>query len=106
MSRIGESDIARRIKTVEWSKSELLEAVSSLFRSSIQGRDDGVLESLGNVLLAAYLLAPHLGISYPQLDLQLEAATRRQLEKGHRVEEWYSDLSNLLRYLEGRGREF
>lgn len=106
MSRIGESDIARRIKVMEWSKAELLDAVSRLFRSTAQGRDDDVLESLGNVLLAAYLLAPHLGINYPRLDLQLEASTRRQLEMGHQVEEWYSDLSNLLRYLEGRGREF
>lgn len=106
MSRFGDSDIARRVKVIEWSKAELLDAVSRLFRATVQGPEDSVLESLGTVLLAAYLLAPRLGINYTRLDLQLEALVKHHLEQGHQVEEWYGDLSNLSRYLEGRGKEF
>ena len=106
MTRSSESDIARRVKVMEWSKAELLDAVSRLFRATIHGKEEPILDSLGTVLLAAYLLAPRLGINYARLDLQLEALVRHHLEQGHPVEDWYSDLSNLLKYLDGRGRSF
>lgn len=105
MSRFGESDIARKVKVLEWSKAELLDAVSRLFRASIQGREESIVESLGTVLLATYLLAPRLGINYTRLDLQLEGLVRHHLEKRHEIEEWYGDLTNLLKYLEHRRKE-
>lgn len=105
MSRFGESDIARKVRVLEWSKAELLDAVSRLFKASIQGREESIIESLGTVLLAAYLLAPRLGINFARLDLQLEGLVRHHREKGHEIEEWYGDLTSLLNYLEHRRKE-
>lgn len=91
------------LKTIEWLKAELLSAVGDLFRGMLRGAEDVMLDSLAHIVLASYLLARRLGFGFTRLDLKVEDHVQAHLRAGHEVEQWYGDLSALLRHLrEGR----
>ena len=91
----------RNIRVLEWLKSELLEAVSQLFKSFINNQEELLLLSLA-VKLAVYLLGKRAGINFARVDEQLEIMVQQQLSAGHEVEEWYGDLSLLKQHLDSR----
>ena len=99
MARNRDLSIARNIRVIEWLKSELLEAVSQLFKSFINNQEELLLLSLARVKLTVYLLGKRAGINFTRVDEQLEIMVQQQLASGHEVEEWYGDLSLLKQHL-------
>lgn len=97
-----EVDIARNIRLLEWLQAELVGAVASLLKATIRGSQEAILDALAGVIMTTYLLGRRLGLSYTRVDLRLEDKLRASLVEGHEVEQWYGDLSALLRYLENK----
>ena len=102
MTRNHDINIARSIKVIEWLKSELLEAVSQLFRSFLHNQNEFVLQSLARLKLTIYLLGRRSGVNFERVDEQLLILVQQYIEEGHEVEEWYGDLSLLKQYLDSR----
>ncbi len=100
MARNRDLSIARNIRVIEWLKSELLEAVSQLFKSFISNQEELLLLSLARVKLTVYLLGKRAGINFAQVDEQLEIMVQQQLSAGQEVEEWNGDLSLLKQHLD------
>ncbi|HET7558584.1 MAG TPA: MazG-like family protein [Limnochordia bacterium] len=94
-----ELDIAGRIKTIEWLKTELVSGVGLLFRAMFKGGEALIADSLANLVLTLYVLGRRLGVSYAALDRRLDEVTRDNLDQSHEVERWYGDLSELAEYL-------
>jgi len=69
-------------------------------KATVKGGQEAVLDALAGVIMTTYLLARRLGLSYTRVDLRLVEKLRASLVEGHEVEQWYGDLSALLRYLE------
>lgn len=95
-----EPDIARNIRLLEWLQAELVGAVAGVLKAAVKGGQEAVLDALAGVIMTTYLLARRLGLSYTRVDLRLVEKLRASLAEGHEVEQWYGDLSALLRYLE------
>lgn len=97
-------DLARAARTVEWLKAELLAGVASVARGQVRGREDEVAEGLGDVLLNTYLLARRMGVGFARLDLRVLHKLQVNIDEGHALEAWYSDLSALRDHLDSRAR--
>ncbi|MBE3575622.1 MAG: MazG-like family protein [Firmicutes bacterium] len=104
MKPVREPDIARNVRTIEWLKAEIVGGSAQLFRSMLRNSEDAILDSLANVVVACYLLARRLGMTFARLDLKIEAKVKANISKGHEIEEWYGDFSALDAYLTDRAR--
>lgn len=99
-----EVDIARKLRTIEWLKSELLEGVSVFFKALISNNGQVITKALAAIILTCYFLGRRLGIGFHQVDQEMEDQLRSQLATGHQLEDWYGDISTCLRYFEGKKR--
>jgi hypothetical protein len=97
-----ELDIARNMRTIEWLKAELVGGVSGLFRALIKNSDEAILDALANVVVACYLLARRLGITFSRFDMQVESKVTANITQNHEIEQWYGDFTAFRRYLEER----
>ncbi len=95
-----EVDIARKLRTIEWLKSELLEGVSLFFKTLISSNGQGITRALAAIILTCYFLSRRLGISFQQVDQEIEAQLRNHLAANHQLESWYGDISACLYYME------
>ncbi len=95
-------DITKNIRVIEWLKSEILTAVSTLFKllvNGVQNSQEAILDVLANIILVTYLLGKRLGITFQRIDEKLENKVRLGVVEDHKIEKWYGDLSKLLDYL-------
>lgn len=95
-------DITKTIKVIEWLKSEMLTAISTLFQllvNGVQDSQDAILDVLANIILVTYLLGKRLGFSFERIDKKLENKVRLGVVEEHKIEKWYGDLSKLIDYL-------
>lgn len=99
-----EGGFAKNIKIIEWLKADLLTSLSALFKSMLKGSEELILDALASLVITCYVLGRRLGISYPRLDLKIEAKLRQGIDDNHEVEKWYGDISNLLNYLVDKKR--
>lgn len=104
MKSRAELDVARNLKTIEWLKIELLDAVAHLFRAMRDADDEETVDQLAAILMSTYILSRRLGIDYPRLDLKLRHKVQAHVEDRHEIEEGYGDFSALGWYLDGRER--
>ena len=56
-----EVDIARKLHTIEWLKSELLEGVSLFFKAMIGNNRQVITKALAAIILTCYFLGRRLG---------------------------------------------
>lgn len=99
-----EVDISRNIRIIEWLKTELLSTVSALFRAMLKGSEEVIIDALAGMIVTAYVLARRLGINFALLDIKIESKLRSTIREGHEVEQWYGDLSAMLKYVSNKKR--
>lgn len=97
-------DIAKNIKIIEWLKAELTGSVAALFKAMLKGSEEMITEALSSIVITVYVMARRLGISFSRLDLNVENKLRSSIDVAHEVEQWYGDLSALLRYVTDKKR--
>lgn len=98
-TRESELDITKSLRAIEWLKTELLGAVTLVFRSTTRGSEDVIADALAQVVLIVYLLGRRLGISFSTLDNRLCSMTKQSISGEHELETWYGDLSALEKHL-------
>lgn len=99
-----EVDIARNIRVIEWLRTELLSAVSTLFRAMLKGSEELIMEALAGIVIMTYVLARRLGINFARLDVKIEGKLRSSVREDHEVEQCYGDLTAMLKYVSDKKR--
>lgn len=97
-------DIARNIKVIEWLKNELIGTVSALFKAMLKNSEEAIEDALASMVVTIYVLARRLGINFSQLDVKVESKVRNGIKEKHEIEDWYGDLTALLKYLSDKKR--
>lgn len=95
-------DITKNIRVIEWLKSEILTAVSTLFQilvNGVQNSQEALIDVLANIILVTYLLGKRLGVAFEKIDEKLENKIKLGVVEEHKIEKWYGDLSRLLDYI-------
>ncbi len=91
-------DIARNIRVIEWLKAELLGTAAALFKAMVKNSEEAIEDALASIIITVYVLARRVGINFPQLDIRVESKLKNAIKEKHEVEDWYGDLTALLRY--------
>lgn len=103
MSRPERSvQIAKSVKVIEWLKTEVLSQVANLFKGLHHANQHLITESLSGLILATYVLARRVGLSFREIDQAVTQKLRDHSRGGHQLEDWYGDLSALEEYLKKR----
>ncbi len=97
-------DIARNIRVIEWLKTELLGAVVALFKGMIKNSEEAIEDALASMVITVYVLARRVGINFVQLDIRIESKIRNAIQDKYEVEDWYGDLTALLKYRSDKKR--
>lgn len=92
-------DIARNIKVIEWLKTELVGTVAALFKAMMKNSQEAIEDALASMIMSIYVLARRLGIGFAQLDTRVESKVRSGIKEKHEIEDWYGDLTALLKYI-------
>ncbi len=95
-------DIIKNLRTIEWLKSEILMSIARLYELLARGEEDlkdEVEDLTSNIILLSYLLGKRLGVSYEDINSNLEDKIKLNLIKEHKIEKWYGDLSELLEFI-------
>lgn len=95
-------NITKNLKTIEWLKAELVDGISSLFKAMITNHEKKIMNALVRLIIAAYTLGRRLGISYDRMEQELNQQLGELVEENHEIEEWFGDLSELKKHLQGR----
>ena len=91
-------DIAKNIRVIEWLKTELVTNVASLFKAMMRNSQEAIEEALAGMIITVYVMARRLGVSFAQLDIRVESKVKKAIREKHELEDWYGDLTALLRY--------
>ncbi len=103
--RIGkEVDVAKRVKVIEWLKTEVVDQVSRLFKGIWEGNNHRITDSLASLIVSCYILGKRLGIQYRSLDEAIVEKLNKHKTEGHQLEEWYQDISALEDHIHLRKR--
>lgn len=100
---LGDINITKNIRIIEWLKSELLTSVAGLFTvfsNNANAAQDAVLSAISNIIIVAYLLAKRLGIDFVQIDLKISSKLKLEIEENHELEKSFGDLSALVKHFE------
>jgi len=95
-------DITKSLRAIEWLKTELLGAVTLVFRATAKNSQDIIADALAQVVLIVYLLGRRLGIGFGVIDNRLSDMVRQSIASDHELERWYSDLSALEEHLRNK----
>ena len=98
-------DVTGNVKAIEWIKTEILGAVTTLHRILLKGTkasQDMILESLASIIILTYLLSRRLGIDFLSVDLEVQNKLKIGILEGDDIEKDYGDLSKLLKYISQR----
>lgn len=99
-----DSEIVKKVRIVEWLKTELVGNTAALFKAILKGGEDVVLDALAGVIIASMLLGKRLGMDFAQIDAEVEKKLAAHIKNGHEVEKWFGDLSAYLDYLRTKKR--
>lgn len=97
-------DMARKFRTIEWLKSELVAGVGSVFRAILKNSEDAILEALAGLVITIAILGRRMGIPFSRLDAKIESKVRANIQQQHEVERWYGDFSALLHHIQAGKR--
>ena len=102
MDQKKDMDIIKNLRTIEWLKSEMLTSIANLYELLARGEDnikEDLENSISNIMLLSYLLGKRLGLSYQDINSNLEDKIKLNMLEGHKIEKWYGDLSELLEFV-------
>jgi hypothetical protein len=88
-------DLARRVKIIEWLKTEIVDHVAHLLKGIWEGNHSKMVDGLASLISCGYILGRRLGISYRSLDEAIVDKLRKHKADGHQLEDWYGDISSL-----------
>lgn len=103
MDEKRDMDIIKNVRTIEWIKSELLTSVAYLYEAMIKGEDDNKVElenTVSNIILLSFILSKRLGLNYEGVLRSLENNIKLNIAQGHKIEQWYGDLTELLDFVQ------
>lgn len=93
--------VASNAKMIEVLKAEFIGEAADVMRAALAGGDRSeLLDTLGGVVLLAYLLARRCGISFEELDADIIEKAETGIMEGHKLESVYGDLSLLKKHFE------
>lgn len=95
-------DIMKNLRTIEWLKSEILMNIAKLYELHSSGEKDTkdeVEDLISNIILLSCILGRRLGLSYEDINSNLEDKIKLNLLEDHKIEQWYGDLSLLLSFI-------
>ncbi|HZK42885.1 MAG TPA: MazG-like family protein [Syntrophomonadaceae bacterium] len=104
MNKFREIDVAKNLRIIEWLKTELIDGVAVLFRSLLKTGSDATSDALASIIMVSYILGKRVGISFYNIDAKIKLKLAKQIKDTHELEEWYGDLSDLLKYIEDKKR--
>ncbi|HHW61778.1 MAG TPA: hypothetical protein GX404_07725 [Syntrophomonadaceae bacterium] len=96
----NEVDMATNLRVIEWLKTELLDAVSTLFRSLLKNSKEMTADALATIIISTYLLGSRVGISFHTIDFIIKHKLNNSINEVHEIEPWYGDLTELKQYME------
>lgn len=94
-----EAEFLRRLKIVDWLKTELVTNTALLFQALWQEGGQAVTDALANIVITCYVLARRLGADFAVLDNAIQARLVVHIKHDHEVEKWFGDLSALQKHL-------
>lgn len=97
-------DIAKNIRVIEWLKTELVGTVSALFKAMLKNSEEAIEDALASLVVAVYVMSRRLGLTFAQLDVRVESKIRNGIKEKHEIEDWYGDLTALLKYTSEKKR--
>jgi hypothetical protein len=97
-----EMDIAKRLKVIDWLKTEVIEQISRLFKGLHTGSEEKIKDSLASLIVTTYVMGRRLGMTYRGLDEAVLTKLKEHQQQGHQVEDWYGDLSAMEDYFNKR----
>lgn len=97
-------DITKGIRVIEWLKTELVTTVAALFKAILKNSQEAIEDALAGIIILTYVMARRLGAGFAQIDLRIESKIRQGIQENHEVEDWYGDLTALLRYRSDKKR--
>lgn len=98
-------DVTGNVKTIDWLKTELLGAVTSLYRILLKGTkasQEVIMECLAGMIILTYLLSRRLGIDFSSIDLKVQNKLKVGIFEEDDIEQNNGDLSKLLEYIKDR----
>lgn len=98
----NEMDVAKRVKVIEWLKTEIVDHVSRLFKALWDGSTARMTDSLSSLIVSSYILGRRLGISFRDLDNSILEKLSRHRQEGHQLEDSYQDISALEDHMRKR----
>ena len=99
------SDIMKNVKIIEWIKNEILISVSNLFNLLYKGVkpiDNGLQNTIANIIMLSYLLGKRLGISFDEIDYKIKEKAKEAIKEEHSIETWFGDFSELEKHMDNR----
>lgn len=94
-------NVASNAKMIEVLKAEFIGEAADVMRAALAGGDRSeLLDTLGGVVLLAYVLARRCGISFDELDTDIVGKAETGINEGHKLESIYGDLSLLKKHFE------
>lgn len=97
-----ETEFLRRLKIVDWLKTELVTNTAVLFKAMWQEGGQAVTDALANIVITCYVLARRLGVDFSALEDAIQARLAVHIRNDHEVEKWFGDLSAYQKHLRGK----
>jgi hypothetical protein len=97
-----ELDITHNLKIVEWLKADLVDTVGVLMKSLMKAGSDATIDALANLIIIAYILGRRVGISFQVIEMRIKHKLNNSINDAHETEQFYGDLTQLQKYLEGK----
>ncbi|PTX62429.1 MazG-like nucleotide pyrophosphohydrolase family protein [Melghirimyces profundicolus] len=94
--------IAKSMKVIEWLKTEILDQIANLYKGLHNSNQSLIADSLASLVVATYVLARRVGISFREVDQAVTRKLREAAKERHQLEDWYGDLSQLEEYINKR----
>lgn len=104
VNKVKEIDIAKNLRTIEWLKAELIDGVAVLFKSLLKTGSEATSDAIASIIMIMYILGKRLGVNFQSIDTKIKTKLGQQIKDAHELEEWYGDLSDLLKHFEGYKR--
>jgi hypothetical protein len=95
-------DLARRVKVIEWLKTEIVDQMAHLLKAIWEGSHAKMVDGLASLISCGYILGRRLGISYRSLDEAIMDKMKKHRAEGHQLEDWYGDISALEEHIRKR----
>ena len=71
-------------------------------KSLMKSGSDANIDALANLIIIAYILGRRVGISFQVIEMRIKHKLNNSINEAEETEQFYLDLINLQRYLEGK----